>query len=194
MMITANEDGTVTVPVPAHGDMRWREVAPFVWEQVGGVERMQAVVVDGQPAKIGFGMAPPAAFLRVPAYRSPAWILPALGIALLILLLNGIFRPLTRHLRISSLAAVAVILSFPATLVYMAADESRLFAGADGWIYTIEALALLVLPAANVIAALQLFRHQGWARKIGCTAILASDAVLLWVAVVFHLLNFNTHY
>jgi len=194
MMITANEDGTVTVPVPAHGDMRWREVAPFVWEQVGGVERMQAVVVDGQPAKIGFGMAPPAAFLRVPAYRSPAWILPALGIALLILLLNGIFWPLTRHLRISSLAAVAVILSFPATLVYMAADESRLFVGADGWIYTIEALALLVLPAANVIAALQLIHHQSWARKIGCTAILASDAVLLWVAVVFHLLNFNTHY
>jgi CubicO group peptidase (beta-lactamase class C family) len=194
MMITANEDGTVTVPVPAHGDMRWREIAPFVWEQVGGVERMQAVVVNGQPAKIGFGMAPPAAFLPAPVYRSPAWILPALVIALLILLLNGIFWPLTRTLRISSLAAAAVIVSFPATLIYMAADESRMFAGADGWIYTIELLALLVLPAANLIAALHLVRHQGWARKSGCAAILASDAVLLWVAVVFHLLNFNTHY
>jgi CubicO group peptidase (beta-lactamase class C family) len=194
MMITANDDGTVTVPIPAHGDMRWREMAPFVWEQVGGVERMQAVVVDGQPAKIGFGMAPPAAFLPVPGYRSPTWILPALGCALLILLLNGIFWPVTRNLRISSLAAVVVIVSFPATLVYMAADESRLFAGADGWIYTIELLALLVLPAANVIAAVQVIHQRGWLRKIGCSAILASDAVLLWVAVVFHLLNFNTHY
>jgi CubicO group peptidase (beta-lactamase class C family) len=198
LMITANDDGTVTVPVPSHGDMRWHEIAPFVWEQVGGVERMQAVVIDGQPAKIGFGMAPPAAFLPTPAYRSPSWILPALGIALLILLLNAIFWPLTRNLRISSLAAATVILSFPATLLYMAADGSRLFAGADGWIYTIEALALLVLPAASVVAALQVrstwIQHQGWPRKIGCVAILASDAVLLWVAVVFHLCNFNTHY
>ena len=194
MMISANPDGTVTVPVPAHGNIRWREVAPFVWEQVGGVERMQAVVVDGRPTKIGFGMAPPAAFAPMPVYRSAAWLLPVAGIALVILLLNGIFWPLAVRLRVASLVTVAVMLSFPATLIYLSADVSRLSSASDPWVYSIEAAALLALPTAMVIAALNMHAASGWRRKAGCAVILASDGVLLWIAVVFHLLNFNTHY
>ncbi len=194
MVIAANEDGTITVPVPAHGNMRWREIAPFVWEQVNGVERMQAVVVDGRPAMIGFGMAPPAAFLPVPAYRSPAWLLPATAVALLILLLNGIFWPITRRLRVASLVSVAVILSFPVTLSYLSQDASRLSAASDPWLYALELVALIALPAGLLIAAWNLRSASGLRRRVGSILILACNAVLLWTAVAFHLLNFNTHY
>ena len=188
MMISADADGTVTVPVPAHGNLRWREIKPFVWEQVDGVERMQAIVVDGRPVKIGFGMAPPAAFVPIPAHRSPTWLLPAAGIALLVLLLSGIFWPVTTRLRVANLASVAVMLSFLVTLVYMSDDASLLSAASDAWIYTLELIALVTLPTAMVLAAVAV------RRRAGSLLLLASNAVLLWVAVTHHLLNFNTHF
>jgi len=194
MSIAANEDGTVTVPVPAHGDMRWHEIAPFVWEQVNGVERMQALVVDGRPAMLGFGMAPPAAFLPIPAYRSPAWLLPATAAALLILLLNGLFWPINRRLRVASLVSVAVVVSFPLTLSYLSQDASRLSAASDPWIYASELFALIALLAAIAISATNLRVVSGRRRKIGSILILTGNVVLLWMAVVSHLLNFNTHY
>ena len=174
--------------------MRWREIAPCVGEQINGVERMQAIVVEGRPGLLGFGMAPPAAFLPVPAYRSPAWLLPAIAAALLILLLNGLFWPINRRLRVASLVSVAVVVSFPLTLSYLSQDASRLSAASDPWSYAIELAALIALPAALAISVATLRSASGLRRKIGLTLILASNVALLWMAVVCHLLNFNTHY
>jgi len=200
MMIAANADGTITVPVPGHGDMAWRETSSFVWQQVGGVERMQAIVVDGRPTKLGFGMAPPAAFLPVPVYRSPTWLVPALGAALAVLLANGLLWP-SRKIpvtRIVSIAAALVMLAFPLTLVYMAADIARFSAASDVWVLSIEAAAFIVFPFATVIGCFNVrsawTERRGWRGRLGSILVLASSGVLLWVAIAFHLMNFDTRY
>jgi hypothetical protein len=113
---------------------------------------------------------------------------------LLILLLNGIFWPIIRRLRVASLVSVAVILSFPVTLGYLSQDASRLSAASDPLLYALELAALIALPAGLVIAASSLRSASGLGRRAGSILILASNAVLLWTAVVFHLLNFNIHY
>jgi CubicO group peptidase (beta-lactamase class C family) len=220
MMITANADVTITVPVPSHGDMSWREIQPFVWRQVGGPEQLQALVVEGRPAMLGFGMAPPAAFLPIPGYRSPVWLAPAIAAALTVLLLSAIAWPIrviarktlscassplsgrSARLRLltqaASSMAVLVTLSFPVTLVYVSADVFRISAALDGWIYCMELAALITFPAAMVIGSLNVrlvwSERQGWLRRVSSVAVLCSFGVLTWAALVLHAMNFNTRY
>jgi CubicO group peptidase (beta-lactamase class C family) len=220
MMITANADNTIAVPVPAHGTISWREIQPFVWRQVGGGEQMEALVVDGRPAKLGFGMAPPAAFVPIPGFRSPVWLVPAIAIALTVLLLTAIAWPIRaiarrrlncasspmsgRSARVrvlaqaASLMAALVTLSFPVTLAYMSADVSRISRALDGWVYCMELAALITFPAAMAIGSLNVrlvwAERQGWLRRISSVVVLCSFGVLTWAALVLHAMNFNTRY
>lgn len=198
MMITANPDGTISIPIPSHGDMTWNEVEPFVWQEVGGQEKMQALVIKGQPAMVGFGMAPPAAFLPVPAYRSPTWLLPAVGAALLVLLINCLAWPVTRRVRFASLASVGAFACLLGTIVYMSGDISRLSSAGDGWIICTQIAILVAIPVSMLLGAfdaIQIWRSRaGWFRRVWCAAVLASFGVLLWVGVAFHLMNLDTQY
>jgi CubicO group peptidase (beta-lactamase class C family) len=50
----------------------WNEIAPFVWRENGGHERLSAQLVDGQPVRWSFDLvAPFMVYDRVPLARSP---------------------------------------------------------------------------------------------------------------------------
>ena len=219
MTISANADGTIILPIPAHGPVSFREIGPFVWQEVGGVERIQALTRDGRPFMLGFGMAPPAAFLPIPGRRSPSWLLPAAIVALSVLLLTGLSWPVAasarrvykirsplagrrllayRALRLASLATVAVILTFLGTLAYLSGDLSRLSSGTDGWIIGLQLAALVIVPGATMVSGWNAFaawsEPRGWPSRSWAIVVLASCGVIFWTSLMFHLLIPNTHY
>ena len=178
MTITANADGTISLPVPTRGPMSFREIGPFLWQDVAGADRIQALVSDGRPVMLGFGIAPPAAFLPIPAWRSPAWLLPASLVALGVLLLTGLSwpigamtrrfyklapllagRPLLvyRMVRAACLANVAVMLTFLATLVYLSGAATRFSSAADGWLLCLQMGVLIIVPGALAVAVWNAF-------------------------------------
>lgn len=217
--IAANSDGTLSVPFPGRGTLRWREVQPFVWQELDGVERIQAVVVDGAPVMLGFGAAPPAAFLRIPLSRSPSWLTAALCGALIVLLATGLYAPSAALIRKAnhipspwrsnaawlyyarsalSFAVVVVFGAFLATLVYLAADTARMSSATDPWIITMEAAAMLLIPTAVLIAALNIWigwsEKHGWVKNVWAAVVLVSCGIACWAAAVFHLMKIDTHY
>ena len=219
MTISANADGTITLPIPAQGAMSFREIGPFVWQQVDGVERIQALTRADHPVMLGFGMAPPAAFLPVPGRRSPSWLLPAVMAALTVLLFTGLSWPVAaisrrvyripsplagrsalayRALRAMSLSTVAVILIFLGTLAYMSGDLSRFSSVTDGWIIGLQLAALVIVPGATLVSGWNAFaawsEPRGWPSICWAIVVLASCGVIFWTALMFHLLIPNSHY
>jgi CubicO group peptidase (beta-lactamase class C family) len=217
MAISANDDGTINVPVPSKGTMLFHETAPFVW--MSGSERIQALVSKGRPVILGFGMAPPAAFLPQSRQRSAAWLNPALALALAVLALtvvswaaaaiarrtykvpfhvSGRQALLYTMTRASALAVLLTTIMFGFTLVYLSSDLARMSNASDGWVLALQAAALIVFPGATLVSVWNLLcaRIQGrtWLARAGSIAFLASCCVMLWAAVEFHLMALRTNY
>jgi hypothetical protein len=58
---------------------QWREVAPFVWNEVGGKERLAAKVEGGRVTMFSVdGVSPFDVFMATPWWRSSVWLVPAL--------------------------------------------------------------------------------------------------------------------
>jgi CubicO group peptidase (beta-lactamase class C family) len=219
LKIVAKDDGAINLRVGSGKVKAWREIAPFVWREADGQNRIQAIVANGQPVMIGLDVAPPAALLRIPAYRSPAWLLPALIAALAALLLTGISwpvaafarrtygvrfklsgRPATayRLVRASSLVLFIVFVAFPLTLLSMSGDLRNFSSSTDGVMLFFQAAITISVIAATLAAgwnALLTWKGQrGGFAKFWSIAVLASCLVVLWVSLVTHLIGFTTHY
>ncbi len=217
--IAANEDGTIGFAIPGQGMTKWREIAPFVWQQVDGTDKVQALVKDGRPILFGFDIAPPQAFIPSPGWRSPAWLMPALLAALAILLINGLSWPigavarrrfkaslpyagraatLYRITRALSIGAIGAIVTLVATLTYMAADIERFSEPMDPWLLVVKLATVAIFIAGAIAALYDLFAHwrapRGWAGRIWSILVAAAFVILVWIAFAYHLTNFGSHY
>ncbi|QWP77285.1 beta-lactamase family protein [Lysobacter sp. K5869] len=81
-VVTLNDDDTVSVSTLRTRDgrlKRWREIEPYVWQELDGDSRLAAKRVDGKIVAIATDDTPPAMWLQpVPAWRSAGWLLPLL--------------------------------------------------------------------------------------------------------------------
>jgi len=219
LTITANADGTISLPIPRRGVVRWREIEPFVWQETDGPEKIQALVVDGRPVMLGFDLAPPAAFQRYPTWRSPSWMGPALTVSFCCLLLTGLAWPIAalarrrfgarlalgpraakaHHLSRGLVLATAVVaLTLLGTLIYMVSGYDRLSAAMDPWLTTVKVVAILVFPASLLAslydAVLVWTTKRSWRARVWSIVLVAAGGMVVWTALVFHVANFGTHY
>lgn len=211
IVVTANPDGSLSLPFPGRGVVRWREIAPFVWKADDKGDRMQVLLRDGSPAMIGFDAAPPAAFLPIPWWRSPGWLVPALGIALLMLLAEGLSLPVgaiarrafnvtvapvpwRRSFRLACVAVVVLALAYPALIASLSNDADALSGRSDPVLLTLEVLTLGVFIIATLLAGAQWRRSPSRWRRVWIATLIASLGVLWWTGLAFRLFNFNLNY
>lgn len=72
----------------------WREVQPYLWQQVDGKEKLSAVIQSGQPTMLAIGfLAPVQAWNKVQPWANSSVLLPAWCIALVILLIAVLKLP-----------------------------------------------------------------------------------------------------
>lgn len=221
--VGVNEDGTISVGgmVDASGAPRkWRQIAPWVWQDVNGGERLAADVVDGRVVR--FGIEPYASimvFERMPWYRSPALLSPLLMLSLGVLLLTVIAWPVSalvrryyrvpyrlegadarahRVIRIVALAVAAAMLGMLGLVVAMMSDFDRMGPGSDGLIIGLRLLATIVLPAGALLAlwnAWQVLRSgRRWLAKAWAVLLALSCLSLLWIGWIHRVFGFGAYY
>lgn len=197
----------------------WVEIAPFVWRERNGHERLAAQVVDGKVVRWSWGLiAPFMVYDRVPVSRSSTWILPLLYASLGILLLTFLHwpfnwairrrlgvplgltgRPLLayRGVRLAAGLALAILVGWGLAVTSILTDSAS-GAGSDGFLWFLQIAGILVFVGLVLVSAWNL--RQAWAErrrwhgKLWAVLVLLASLLLLYVAWNFGLVAMTVNY
>jgi len=200
--------------------IKWREIAPYVWRDVNGSDRLAAQVVDGKVVRFSFEpVSPFMVYDRVPWWKSSSWLMPASIAALLALLLTVLAWPVSailrryygapykvygrdakahRIIRITALAVLAAFVIAVTTMVVMMSGLDSLVPRNDWLVNLVRVLTLVVFPIGaavslwNAWVVLRSSRRK-WA-KFWAIVLALSCLVILWVGYVFSLIGYGAHY
>ncbi|WP_199753441.1 serine hydrolase domain-containing protein [Luteimonas cucumeris] len=223
MKVVPGEDGTITVSglKGLNGQpIKWREIAPFVWRDVAGADRLAARVEDGRVVR--FGVEPFSAFMvfdRVPSWASSGWLTPALGAAFVVLLLSTLAWPIAalvrrrygvayglsgndaRMHRLVRIAAALVLLGLLAGGVLIGMlmnDYSLMSASGDIWVRLVRIFALLAFVAGAVISVwnawVVLRSNRRRLAKVWSVLLALSCLLVLYFGIVFRIVGFSANY
>jgi len=198
----------------------WEEIAPFVWREKGGHERIAAKVEDGKVVRWSFDLiAPFMVFDRVPAHRSSGWLMPAASIGVVVLLLTVLFWPIAwfarrryratfplggtalrayKWTRWAALLVVLIIVGWAAAIAALFSNLENLSGTFDTLLWLLQIVGLIAFIGAVVAAgwnAWLTFRDgRRWAAKTWNTLIAVSALILLYVAFTFNLVSMTVKY
>jgi CubicO group peptidase (beta-lactamase class C family) len=221
--VTANAKGELLIPAlkgAGGAPTEWVEIAPFVWRDAHGHDRLAAKVVDGKVVRWSMDMESPfTVFDRTPASMSPGWVLPLTYASLFILLLTFLHWPVAALVRRHYQSALAVegkarqayrltrlfaglvlfvLFGWMMVVNSMFADLSNLTSDSDGKLWFMQIVGLVVflgavgLAAWNVMFAWKTGRR--WPSKLGSVLILLAALMVLYVAFTFGLLDMTVNY
>ena len=218
--VTSDIAGQMIVPglVDAGGEpMRWREVTPYVWQQVGGPERLAARLVGDDVEMFSVDSASPFLVLQpVPWWRSATVLGPLVSVALVVFLVTVIARPVgavvrrryriaaplpTREGRLAWIAALAsllVALGWMTLVSQVSIDLATFGPRLDPWISLLRIATGVVCVGALAVTgwhARRQWASEGrWTAKVGSTLQVVSCAAVLWLAVACHLIGYSADY
>ncbi len=212
------------ITTPSGAIRHWVEIAPFVWRDADGHDRLAAKLVDGRVARWSWDFESPFEVSeRVPPGRSSVWILPSLAAALSILLLSLLYWPASwlvrRHYRaawpiigpsrhayrLSRLFAgltLAVIIGWVVTVSRMLANTDALTGRSDTMLWVLQGCGLLVFVLAVLVTGWNAWlawrrtdRRAGrWTGRIWSVLMVLSSLMILYVAATFGLLSMTVQY
>lgn len=222
LQIVAMPDGSISVPAlkGVNGQPKeWREIAPFVWREVGGHERLAARIENGRVVAFGSDRFPFMVFQPVPWPQSSAWLTPALAMGMAALLLTALLWPVAavarwryatrfalegrpawayRGVRLSAIAVLATLGGWIGLVVAMSTNVDFFSAKAEPWLWALQAATILVFVAAPLIALWNAWivwtTKRGWFAKLWSTVLAASFLIALWFVVVFKLFRFDVNF
>jgi CubicO group peptidase (beta-lactamase class C family) len=214
-----DKDGAIVVPALKglnEQQLKFKEVAPFVWREVNGESELAAQVDGGRVVRAGYGPYPFMLFEPVPWWYSSGWLLPLWVAALVALLLTVLAWPISalvrrrygvpyglsggdavahRRIRLASLATVLTMIVLGVTLGMMFSDFKWLAPGIEKWISLLRILTLLVLVGGTAIAlwnaSVVLRCPRRWPAKVWSVILAISFLALLYVGVVFKMVGFS---
>ncbi len=222
MRVVANNDGTITVAELKGADeqpKKWREIAPFVWRNVAGGDRLAAKVENGRVVRFGYDEYPFMVFEPVPWWWSSAWLLP-LWIAALVVLalttlawpvsalvrrrygfaygLTGVDAKMHRRIRIASLIVLATMLAWAVIIEMISSNVDWASPATDGLLTILRLLSLVVFLAGAAIALWNagavLCSTRGRLAKLWSVVLALSCLVVFYVGLVFHLVGYSANY
>lgn len=208
--VRAGAGGTLLIDplkTPGGAVKRWREVGPFLWQEVGGTARVMAKLDHGRVVTIDDDGPPILDYRRAAGVYAPI-NLPLLLAALAVLALAAALWPVAalvrrRHRapfpltgraaalhrleRVAALAALAAFAGWLALLLAMDADITLLSADVDPWLRLVQLLTLAAGPGGVILAGMNLveiWRHpaRGWWARASSLAITLAFLDLTWIA------------
>ena len=223
MKIVATDKGSIMIPafIEAGGQpKKWKEIAPYVWRDVHGSDRVAAKVEDGRVVRFSTDpYSPFMVFEPVPWWRSSGWLLPMVIGGMSALLLTVLAWPISalvrrrygvryeltgrdakahRRVRIAALIVLAVIFAAIGLLVAMFSDFDNLSPKNDVFVHLLRLLAAIVLPIGAIVGAWNAFgvlsSRRRWTAKLWSIVLAASFIVLLWAGYAFSLMGYSAFY
>ena len=222
--VSVDKDGILeasSVTDPSGAPRKWREVAPWTWQEVNGTDKLEAVVDGGGRVKM-FSITPYAAiieFLPAPVSLNAGWILPAAGLAMLIMLIAAIGwptaalvrrrfkhasdlggRPLQLHRAARATGWLFIILTIGWLIIFtlINKDLTALDDGLDIWMRLLQLIliAAIVCTLAAIWNAWTVFRSPGRhrIRTIWAFMIAFAAAFLAWFCLDMGLLTASLNY
>lgn len=214
--------GALDVPLPGLNGKprRWVEIAPFVWREAGGHQRLAAKVVGGEVVRWSVdGISPFTVFERPPWYKNTAWLGPLLYCALAALAITALLWPVAtlvrrhygaslaldararRAFRLSRVAAIAIavaMLGWVLAVVMLLSDVNHLSASSDPIIWTLEIVGTIVFIGGTALLLWNLWvvwtGQRRWPAKVWSVVLALSAVTVLWVALAFKLVSFGVNY
>lgn len=219
--VVANEDGTisVTAAMGAGGaPKKWREVAPYLWQDTDSTDRLAADVVDGEITRFSMEpYAPIMVFERLSTWR--ALSMPLLVASLVVVLLTVIAWPVSALVRryygvryaltgadarAHRLVRIGALLSLLATsaalglVVGMLSKLEMTSPGTDGLIIAMRLFATVALPLGAGIAVWNAWHvlrgRRKWLAKLWALLLALACLFLLWIGVAHHVIGFGANY
>jgi len=221
-VVTLNDDDTVSVSTLRTRDgriKRWREIEPYVWQELDGDSRLAAKRVDGAIVAIASDDAPPAMWLQpVPAWRSAGWMLPLLFAAAAVHVLALALWPAAalvrrhtqrrlkldgreRDLRLLTFFGLIANLALLALWVWILGriDESATLL--DGQLDPALRIAQLLGLLSFAVAAVALLNARAaWKppmqrlRRVCAAAMAAACVAVVWFVLALHTLQWSLVY
>jgi len=220
--ISVNADGTVMLPssTGVNGQPKvWHEVAPFVWREMHGKERLAAKVDAGKVVLLSTDSDASSEPLQpVPVSKSAGWNVPLLMGAAIVLLLAVIAWPVAvlvrRHFaeplvlnrrelfahrgaRLAALVWVLFLLGWSLLFVAAFSDFSLLSGLMNPWIRFEQLIGLLGAAGTAVAvgnAVLTCHGRLGKGGKVWSLLLATACAFMLWFSLAFHLLSWHLQY
>ena len=208
--VVLNDDDTITASSLTNAagvPKRWREVAPWNWVEVGGSERLNAVVKDGHIVLFSIGaFAPIIEFMPAPVALNAGWILPLLIGTLAVMLLTALSWPIValirrsyrydtrlqgrallvhRASRVAAWCAVVIAAGWLAIFQAISSDVTALDGSLDVWMRLMQ-LVSLVFIAGTIVAlwnAKLALGRAGWFSKTWAIVFAASALFLVWLVI-----------
>ncbi|MDQ1287986.1 MAG: hypothetical protein QG622_1551 [Actinomycetota bacterium] len=220
--IGAEADGNLSVPMAdglAGRPQRWVEVEPFVWHSLDSHERLAAVVENGEVVRFSIDTVSPFMLFERPSwYQSPTVLTPLLIASLLALTLTVLVWPVRaivrrtyrapetlrggalaayRLSRVAALAMVLVTVGWGLLLTRLM-SEVAFGAAYDPILSALQFGGLVAFAGGTLVAVWNLWTvwrgDRRWPAKVWSVVLVASGAVLVWTAAVYHLLEVETLY
>jgi CubicO group peptidase (beta-lactamase class C family) len=210
-----------SVTDPSGQPRSWREVAPWIWQEVGGTDRLQAVLDSNGKVKM-FSITPFAAiieFVPAPLSLNSGWILPLAGLALAVMVLAALSWPITALTRRRYKVArklhgrplllrrityatgwlfIALIVGWMLILTFLQKDLTLLDDRLDIWMRMLQLILVLAIvgAVAAVWNAYTVVRTPGRHRTatIWAVAVALAAAFLIWVSLDAGLLTTSLNY
>ena len=221
--VTVGPKGELVVPslkAPNGRPREWVEIAPFVWREQGGHDRLAAQVVDGRVVRWSMDeISPFMVFDRVPAGLSSAWIKPALFASMAVLALTLLYWPVSwyvrrryqaplavtgrsrgayRATRIMSGLDLAILIAWTLVVIALFKDLNNLAGGFDTILVLLQLAGAVVFVGAVLVSGYNAWLTwtdgRRWTRKLWSILVLLASLMVLYVALRFHLIGTTVNY
>ena len=215
--IDLDDDGRPLVPYEfSRRPHKWIEVAPFLWQDAYGPQRLSAKVENDKVVRWSLdAVAPFMVWEPTPWPRNATWLMPAfvagLGIIAITALgwpmgviarrqyranlsLTGIDLTLSRLTCGLSWLALAILGGWMLLFQSLGSTDASL----DGWIWLLEIASAIGFAGLAICALWIAYRSwtgaNAWLARTWSLLRAAGALSILWAAVAFHLISFGANY
>lgn len=221
--ISVGPKGQLVVPSIVNGGGRpreWVEIAPFVWRDTMGHDRLAGQVAGGKVVRWSYDFASPfEVFDRVPIAWSSQWLMPALYASLAILLITFLQWPIaafarrtykaphpltgqalraSRATRITAGLSFALLVAWMVTIIGGMGSPDALAGGLDPVFWALQIAGVILFFGLPVIAGWNVWLTwrdgRNWVRKTWSVLIVLAALVIAYFALAFHLVGMTVQF